>query len=136
MIVNAFQARKQVSQLANQLRGQILIEENSHTSAMAVNTIRHLGCEAINGGKIIFLQTGMFPKNLFFGHAMREPAKHIVHSDTHAANTRLARLSVSMVIREACMAKEDSCINYLLSAGDGGAPCHDPLAVCQDGAAC
>jgi hypothetical protein len=47
-------------------------------------------CVIIHSTKILLLELGIVTQYLFFTHARREPAKHVPHGDSQAADTRLA----------------------------------------------
>src|SRR4051794_872685 len=89
MIVGTLKSRQEISQLLNQFRGKVLVEEETHGLTVAVSTISNICREGIHGCEVLFLQTGMLVENLRFGHAVSQPAENIIHCDPHTADTWL-----------------------------------------------
>jgi hypothetical protein len=74
----------------NQLRREILVQQDAHGLAVAIGQVGHLCRKRIDSREVLFLETGMFVEDLLLSHPMREPAKDVIHRNPHAADTRLA----------------------------------------------
>src|SRR5581483_10814409 len=63
--------------------------EEYATLRTLILVISHLSCKGVYRCEIFFLQPWMLFQNFGFGHAVRQPAEHIVYGDSHAANAGL-----------------------------------------------
>jgi len=90
VIIDGLKSRNNVGQPPNQFRGQILVQQDGHSLALAVGHIGHLCRKRVDSREVIFLKAGMFVEDFLLSHPVREPAKDIIDRDPHATNARLA----------------------------------------------
>jgi hypothetical protein len=86
VIIHALKCGNDIGQLPNQLRGQILVQQDAHGLAVAVGDIGHLCCKRADRGGVFFLEAGMFVKDFLLRHPVGEPAQNVVDRDPHAAD--------------------------------------------------
>ncbi len=68
VIVNGLESGNDVGQPSNQLRGEILVEQDAHRLAVAVGHVGHLCRERVDRREVFFLESRMFVEDLVLGH--------------------------------------------------------------------
>lgn len=90
VIIHGLKSGNNVCQPSNELRGEVLVQQDAHGLAVAVSRVRHLRRKRVNGCEVLLFETRMLTENLIFGHSVGEPSENIIDRDAHAADARLA----------------------------------------------